>query len=44
MKIINDSSSDIYYQVTPSGTILIDSDVIASGTSKNPHPEEGALC
>jgi hypothetical protein len=31
MKIINKSQSKIYYQVTPSGTVLSGSEVIASG-------------
>ena len=34
MKIVNHTESDIYYQVTPSGTVLSGSKVIASGVVK----------
>jgi hypothetical protein len=43
MKIINKSQSKIYYQVTPSGTVLSGSEVIASGFLDKGHDIEFSL-
>jgi hypothetical protein len=39
MKIINKTSDDLYYMVTPSGTVLSGSKVIASGVVKAGHSD-----
>lgn len=43
MKIINKTKDDLYYKVTPSGTVLSGSKVIASGVLKAGHSESFPL-